>query len=183
MGRSSLRALAAGLSAVSLLELVGSLLGEVLPSPHQVYLAFLVSLPKSRSFPRTCAPPSVAVDRRLCERVPVKVLVLLQLHWEFRRLVACCPSLLPGHLRRGPVSRGVFANPLALVSPTCYGVWPQATPPAPDTSTPQAQRVPSANSRPAGTTHPRRKQAGTDDLSQNGYALSLSLSLSLSLLY
>ena len=36
--------------------------------------------------------------------------LVVQLHWEFRRHVACCPSLLRGHLRRGPVSRVPSAN-------------------------------------------------------------------------
>ena len=147
--------------------------------------AFAVSLPLSRSCRLWCSPPSLVLQWRLREvafweevlvpqdlvphfRNDVVLPLLMQLHWEFRRHVACCPSLLPGHLRRGPVSRGVFANPRALVSLTCCGVWPQATPPAPDTSTPQARREYPLRTQGAGGNDLPRGAGRTDDLSQNG---------------
>ena len=154
-----------------------------------------MSLPLSRSCRLWCSPPSLVLQWRLgevafWEEVPVPqdlvphfrndvvLPLLVQLHWEFRRHVACCPSLLPGHLRRGPVSRGAFANPRALVSLTCCGVWPQATPPPPTRPPPKpAESTLCELKGPAGTTYPRG--AGrTDDLS---HSLSLSVSLSLSL--
>ena len=55
--------------------------------------AFLVSLPQSRPFPRSCPPPSVVVEQRLWKVVHGKVL-------DHRRLVRHLYTrpLLLGHL-------------------------------------------------------------------------------------
>ena len=48
--------------------------GEVFPPPHGVTFAFVVSLPQSRPFPRSCPSPSVVVELRLWAVVHGKVL-------------------------------------------------------------------------------------------------------------
>ena len=84
----------------------------VSPFPHQVFFAFLVSLPLSRTFPHSCSPPSVVVELRRLLGIPGKVLLpqrvvrhLFELllsaeglrdHFEFLHVVACCPTPTPG---------------------------------------------------------------------------------------